>query len=194
MTAPGPKPKPAELAEAQGNPGHRPIVKSVTSVEIPAIDTDIEPPIKLSPRGREIWGNIIKSARTLGFVKGSDARALARYCDHFDRWLKVREKVDDKGETYETESRHGRMQRINPDFIVMTRLEERMTMIEDRFGFSPSARQSILRAYRPEQDQGESLFPAAGPAPGATKQPQQQSTPNAPVNPLGMFAPTGRPN
>lgn len=184
---PGPKPKPAEVAEAQGNPGHRAIVK--TSTDVPTIAA--EPPIALSDRGREIWASVVTSARALGFMKLSDGRALARYCDHMDRWLKVRARVDEKGESYETDSKHGKMQRINPDFNVMMRLEERMIAIEDRLGLTPAARQSILLRYRPEEDHGDSLFPSpATPAAGTAPAPQN----TGPQNPLGMFAPTGRPN
>lgn len=176
---PGPKPKPAEIAEAQGNPGHRPIVK--TPDVVPQLTGDAAE--WLSERGKKIWADLQARLRALPYVKVTDANALARYCDHVDRWLRLRDLVNQQGEAYETSSRHGEMLRVNPNFRAMMAVEEKMAAIEDRFGLSPAARQSILARYQPDRDLGDGM--------GV---PLPEDDAGDLVSPLGLFAPSGRPN
>jgi P27 family predicted phage terminase small subunit len=173
---PGPKPKPAEIAEAQGNPGHRPLAK--TPAAVPQLEGAA--PEWLSERGRQIWADMLQRFRPLPYVKSTDHGVLARYCDHVDRWLRLRAKVEEQGEAYETKSRHGDMLRVNPHFRAMMAIEEKMATIEDRFGLTPAARQSILARYQPDQDMGDEL------ALGTTHTPQPVT---AGASPLGLFAP-----
>lgn len=73
----------------------------------------------------------------------------------------LRDKVNANGESYETESRHGRMQRLNPDFVALTRVETVLGDLEEKFGLTPAARQRILQL---RARQGE-LLPTGQPAP-----------------------------
>lgn len=176
----GPKPKPGEIAAAQGNPGHRPIV--TTPDAVPKLDS--QAPIALSERGLRFWAELTRRLQPLGYVKATDAYVLARYCDYFDRWLSLRDKVNAAGESYETTSNHGKMQRINPDFNALMRMEERLTVIEDRIGLTPAARQSILARYDPTRDAGDQMPTSSG-APD-----EKDAQPGL----LGMFAPRGPAN
>lgn len=170
---PGPKPKPGEIAAQQGNPGHRPIV---TAPSAPSIDPTT--PDWLDDQGREIWSLYMPKLRSMGFVKETDRMAFARLCDHTARWMRLRVKVNAKGESYETVSRHGTMNRINPDFAAMLRLEEKLVSLEDRFGLTPAARQQILsRLTGP----GDIDVTNSGQAADAS-----------PSSPIGMFAPRPR--
>lgn len=168
----------------QGNPGHRPIVK--TPDVAPA---DAASPEWLDEMGRSIWLLYMPRLRSMGYVKDTDRLAFARLCDHTARWLRLREKVNVKGESYTTESRHGKMERINPDFAAMLRVEEKMVQLEDRFGLTPAARQQIL-ARLTEPTPTPDLFGSGEHA--------QQAQSSSPGSPIGMFAPVpssqGRPN
>ena len=178
---PGPKPKPAEIAEAQGNPGHRPLVKSP---ELPA-SGDIKAPewLASSPEALAIWIAYTPRLRFLSFMRDTDVQAFARLCDHTARWLRLRTKVDAKGESYVTESKHGKMERLNPDFVAMLRVEDKITALEDRFGLTPAARQQLLRAMRDgDADTPPDLF-------GASSADGQKPAPEIPSSPIGMMAP-----
>lgn len=142
MSIRGPKPKPAEVAEKQGNPGRRPIVKPRERSATPVIAG--QAPDWLDEMGLHVWQTYMPRLKGMGYVKDTDMAAFARLCDHTSRWLRLRTKVNERGESYTTESRHGKMERMNPDFVAMLRIEGQMTALEDRFGLTPSARQQIL--------------------------------------------------
>jgi P27 family predicted phage terminase small subunit len=178
---PGPKPKPAEIAAAQGNPGHRPLA---TTPELPA-SAAIEAPQWLAskPEALAIWNAYTPRLRFLSFMRDTDVQAFARLCDHTARWLALRAKVDEKGESYVTESKHGTMERLNPSFVAMLRVEDKITALEDRFGLTPAARQQLLRAMRDgDGDAPPDLF-------GATPDAAQTKRPEAPSSPIGLMAP-----
>lgn len=176
---PGPKPKPGEIAEKQGNPGHRPIIKTPESV--PA---EVAAPEWLDEMGCAIWSLYMPRLRGMGYVKDTDRLSFARLCDHTARWLRLRQKVNEKGESYTTESRHGKMERINPDFAAMLRVEEKMVQLEDRFGLTPAARQQILARLTEPTELTLNLQP--------TGQTSERSGSGA--SPIGMLAPhTGHP-
>ncbi len=137
----GPKPQPGEIKLKKGNPGKRTVVTTPDVVQ----DITNDAPGWLSDGAKSVWNILVPDLKHLRFLKATDHTALARYCDHFARWLSLKEKVDDKGESYETESRHGKMQRLNPDFVALMRIDERLMQFEDRFGLSPSSRQKILQ-------------------------------------------------
>lgn len=175
---PGPKPKAAEIAEKQGNPGHRTIVKPADAGENAAAASpanDVAVPEWLCASGRTIWTAYMPRLRAMGYVRDTDRLAFARLCDHTARWLRLREKVDAKGESYTTESRHGKMERINPDFAAMLRVEEKLVQLEDRFGLTPAARQQILARFNEAPPPGDLFGASAQPAP--------------PSSPIGMLAP-----
>ena len=168
----GPKPKPAEIAERQGNPGHRPLVRSPAA----GAPLDTTAPDWLDDLGRAYWQANAGRLRALGFVKQTDLGAFARLCDHVSRWHRCRLRVNERGESYTTESKHGSMDRINPDFAAMLRLESVIQALEDRFGLTPAARQQILaRLAEPPPSGDLGLAVPTGHAPAGS--------------PLGLFAP-----
>jgi len=189
VSIPGPKPKPAEVAAKQGNPGHRTIVKT-PDADAASSDPTMQPsppasnaaaPEWLDEMGHKVWQLYMPRLKGMGYVKDTDMLAFARLCDHTARWLRLRDKVDAVGESYETESRHGKMQRINPDFAAMLRIEEKMVQLEDRFGLTPSSRQQILARFTEP-----TVLPLVLTAPAET------ATQPAPAgSPVGMFAPRG---
>lgn len=172
---PGPKPKPTEVAELQGNPGHRPLVKSPDA--LPGIDGSA--PERLDAIARDIWLSLMPRLKSLGYVRATDAFTLERYCGYASMWLGLKIKVTEIGVSYETESKHGKMQRINPDFAALLRVEDKMQALEDRFGLTPAARQQILARVTDPGDLQLSL-------PGSAA--HQDST----SSPIGLFAPRPR--
>jgi P27 family predicted phage terminase small subunit len=92
----------------------------------------------------EIWNHLYPALLRSNLIRPAELHVLARYCKHVARWIKLSAKVDTAGETYETESKHGKLQRINPDLNALLRIETAMLAIEDRFGLSSAARLRIL--------------------------------------------------
>jgi P27 family predicted phage terminase small subunit len=117
----------------------------------------LDAPPWLDAMGRAAWSHIATDLRAQGLLKTAEEYALARYCDTLSRWHLVRNRVNTAGETYETESRHGKLQRVNPDFKVLGELESWLTAFEDRFALSPMFRMK-LKALR--QNVGETDAPA----------------------------------
>ena len=111
----------------------------------------------LDDMGRHMWRAIAPDLRTQGLLRPAEEIPLARYCDALSRWHAVRARVTAFGETYETESRHGKLRRISPDFAVMDKLESWLAAFEDRFALSPMMRMK-LKALR--QNVGEGDAPA----------------------------------
>lgn len=177
----GPKKKPAAKAKAQGNPGRRPIKTTAkTAPKVAKIAKTAAPsssaPDWLDDTGRAVWDLAVPKLEILGYFQSTDHGAFARYCDHTSRWLRLREKVDKKGESYWTKSKHGRMLRRNPDFQNMLALETQMRALEDRFGLAPVSREAILgRLHEPPK------LPVGDGAQAGT---------GMPTSPAGMLSPT----
>lgn len=95
-------------------------------------------PAWLGEDARAFWLKIAPDLRLQGLLRRSHEETLGRYCDALARWHKLRKKIDGGlGETYETESKHGKLQRVNPDFKVLGELESWLMAFEDRFALSP---------------------------------------------------------
>ena len=94
-------------------------------------------PAWLTDEGRAVWQLAAPSLRQAGMLLPSHETAFARYCDHVARWRKLRDKVEAGGETYETASKHGKLQRINPDLNAMLQIEGKIEALEDRFALTP---------------------------------------------------------
>lgn len=123
----------------------------------------------------EIWNHIYPELVRTNAIRPAERHVLARYCKHVARWVKLSAKVDIAGETYETESRHGKLQRINPDLNALLRIEKAMLDIEDRFGLSYAMRLRILsmKAHTGSQP--------PLPLEGSQATPQSKETETAPV-------------
>jgi P27 family predicted phage terminase small subunit len=121
-------------------------------------DGDDGAPEWLGAVGRVAWSKIAPDLRAQGLLKPAEEFALARYCDTLDRWHTVRARVNARNETYVTESKHGKLERINPDFKVLGELESWLTTFEDRFALSPMFRMK-LKALRQNVGEGDGPQP-----------------------------------
>jgi P27 family predicted phage terminase small subunit len=143
MARRGPKPEPASVKLAKGNPGRRPV--GADPVIIDDSGGSVSPPAWLKGDGLIIWQRIAPRLVAMKLLGPLDAEPFGRYCQNFARWVKM-QKILDKGEFYESESQHGKLKRIEPAFTIADRLEKHLAAAEDRFGLNPSERQRIFAA------------------------------------------------
>lgn len=192
----GPKPEPAEIKAAKGNPGHRTLAP--TPEAVPALAHGA--PEFLTDEGLAIWQHLQPLMASLRFVRETDRLTLGRYCDQFALWLKMRRQVEEQGATVTTSSAHVQdMLRVNPAFRAMMSLEDKLTAFEDRFGLSPAARQSLLTrmASAGANPQLPAVPHAGASMPGAPGSAGLGATiEHDPDSPLGLFthAASERPN
>lgn len=159
---PGPKPRPAEIADLIGNPGHRPIARLPDDATA-STASRLEPPAWLAApapahskrRSKRaaaaaatdplvVWQQVTAAAATLPFIRATDQNALARYCVHLARWMDLNRAVVARGAVYTTRSNHGELDRVRPEQTLMLKIETVLLALEDRLGLSPAARQSLL--------------------------------------------------
>lgn len=192
----GPKPDPAAVKKAKGNPGRRPVgadpiaandAAAATAVEKSAIGGVIAPKW-LKGSGLEIWDRLAPRLVSMKLLSPVDGEAFGRYCRNYGRWVRMQKVLDDEGEVYESESQHGKLKRAHPAFLIADRLERQLLATEDRFGLNPAERQRLYaaRAVNPMGD----LFGDLGAASGA-KRPAADPRPSAPMSGRGPSSPVG---
>lgn len=141
----GRTPKSDELREAQGNPGRRPIGSGDPVQDtLPGFSEDAPP--ELNEAGQRIWQELVPLLQQLRFIRRTDKAVLPRYCNALARYWELEAQIRQRGPTYETESRHGRMERINPALRAQDLIDRRLESMEDRLGLNPRARQQIIQA------------------------------------------------
>lgn len=182
----GPRPEPAAIKRAKGNPGRRPIAEPEKS-EAAVVVGKLQPPAWLNTaanvknaRARrltaltlEIWNRTAPLVDRLRLIQGTDLEALGRWCRYMAEWIEYTRDLDRNGATYETSSPHvEKMVRLNPAAHLRRAAELALKELEDRLGFSPSAR---LRLYQQlAAHQGSLPFdkptetPADAPAPATS--------------------------
>jgi len=81
---------------------------------------------------------------SMGILSQIDRNALARYCDSFIWWLKLREFIKKRGEFYTSKDRNGKpLLRSFPQVDQCLKLSAQLTRLEQEFGLTPSARSRI---------------------------------------------------
>ena len=86
----GRKPKPAEVREAQGNPGHRPM--PTAAHDVPGLKASA--PKGLPVAARRIWEELAPELGRMKLLRTTDFGAFSRYCEHLarsrpSRWWKL---------------------------------------------------------------------------------------------------------
>lgn len=189
----GPKPQPAVIKHAKGNPGKRhlgadPVLASAAAIAAAAIS----PPAWLKKEALQVWNRISPRLVTLKLLTPADVETFARYCRNFARWLEMNRMIDAKKSFYEIETASGKVLRAHPAFIVADRLERQLLAAEDRFGLNPAERQRLFAARAQHADPAGDLFnpqgarrpndPAAQPA-----QPSEPTPPEDNGSPVGFL-------
>lgn len=136
----GRKSAPGAVKAARGNPGRRPIAADVPAQTIGGA----EAPVTLSAGARVVWNRLGEKLAGLKFLHDTDVDAFARYCWYLDRFWRTARVVDRLGDTYESESRHGKLLREHPKAKLLQRYGKALVDLEDRFGLNPRARYEIL--------------------------------------------------
>jgi len=174
----GPKPQPAVMRQRKGNPGHRPIGADPVSTSVAGLSA-LAPPRWLKKRGLQVWHRIAPRLVTLKLLTPADVETFGRYCRNFARWLSAQEMIDKEGETYESESLHGKLKRIHPVFLMADRVERQLLAAEDRFGLNPAERQRLFAA------RAQSADPAARDLFGDDRRPNDPAAkPAEPAQPI----------
>jgi P27 family predicted phage terminase small subunit len=173
----GPKPEPASVKLAKGNSSRRPI--GVDPEPQDDMSHAIAAPAWLKGPGLETWDRLAPRLVSLKLLGPADVETFARYCRNFARWLKMQKVLDEEGETYESESAHGKLKRAHPAFLISDRLDRKLESVEDRFGLNPAERQRIFAARAARVPDAGDLF---GRAPTPSK-------PGAPSTPRPMKRP-----
>lgn len=169
----GPKPAPAAVKEAKGNPGRRRIGADPIDVSQTG---GVAPPDWLKGGGLAVWNRLAPNVARLKLLTPVDAESFARYCRNLARWLKMQDVLDKEGETYESESAHGKLKRAHPAFLIGDRLGRLLESQEAVFGLNPAERQRIFAARSMTPDPAGDLFggrrddaPPSSPDPEAPK-------------------------
>ncbi|WP_341989770.1 phage terminase small subunit P27 family [Azorhizobium sp. AG788] len=185
MSRPGPKPEPASVKRAKGNPSRRPIGADPEMLA-PAPANGIIPPPWLKGDGLAIWERRAPQLVAMRLLTQTDSEAFGRYCRNFARWLKMQVALDETGESYVTESAHGTMRRLTPEFMAADRLERQLAATEDRFGLNPAERQRIMVQRAAMTNFGD-LFSGQGQAPSAPASAKTNPQPPKASSPIGVL-------
>lgn len=152
-----------------------------TAASLPAAVGNVRPHPKLRAPALEIWKQVAPELERLNLLRPSDGHAFSRYCETLVSYWEITSKLRMIGTTYETDSAHGKMRRISPEFAVQERLFNRLTAMEDRFGLNPASRQQIMLKLLG----GQGHLPLGAPVPAAD-QPVATDVPPA-GNPIGLL-------
>ena len=139
----GNKAQPAAIREAKGNPGKRGGNIPASAEAQPALK--LAAPRKLTDAGKVIWRDLAPKLLKINLLRETDLPSFTRYCDTLAEYWKVTRELRLKKYTYEAETTvGGKLLRLNPMFMVQSRLARQLDAIEDRFGLTPRARQEVL--------------------------------------------------
>lgn len=152
----GPKPAPAAIREAKGNPGKRRAAPDA-AVTL-AATSGVAPPDWLKGEALKVWNRLAPNVARLKLLTPVDAEAFGRYCRNLARWLRMQDLLDQEGETYESESQHGKLKRAHPAFLIGDRLARLLEAQEAVFGLNPAERQRIFASRTMTPDPAGDLF------------------------------------
>lgn len=197
----------AEVKEAKGNPGRRPIRKSAPDAPEPS-DASAEGALpdwvntakavaKQRPRTqkaratfmteltRAVWDFVRPELVAMKLVKKIDEPGLAIYCRAMAEYIAAIIELDRDGMTYSTNSPHsGTIHRLHPATRVRKEALQTMKEQAEVLGITPLARQR--------------LFQMMASAPGAGALPIERAANEAaqsaePASPIGLLASAGPP-
>lgn len=150
----GRKPKPRALRELAGNPGKRPLPETILPDDAltgdgetaqPVTVVTLEPPAWLARNkfAAEEWRRLAPMLQKLRLLHEIDGTAFANYCLLYAEWRKAADAITRRGTSYKTVTKHGTMERLRPEFRVMTECTRLMQRMLSEFGLTPSARARI---------------------------------------------------
>lgn len=191
MARRGPKPQPAAVKVAKGNPSRRKVGTDPVEATAKA-SARVTAPAWLKEDGLAVWKRLAPRLTSLKLLTETDAETFGRYCRNFARWLKMQKRLDEHGEIYEIETASGVVRRADPAFLIGDRIERQLVSAEAMFGLNPAERQRIYAARAAGATAVVDLFgnPSNPATPrrgkGAAKAPQSQAEP-AGKSPVGFL-------
>lgn len=201
---PGPKPKPAAIAEAQGNPGKRALPQEGVAPDDPLALAAQEtiaahgPPPYMDTRSagtetaREItdlamliWHDLHGKLTRLNLLKATDEIMFAILCRKFAEYFYANRIMDKEGWWYTTSSEHvGELKRPHPAMRMQKDALQAIRDLSEAFGLTPSARQRLFQQLAARAAEQPKL-PIGGEQPGAAP---PASEPASPIGILGRPA------
>ena len=139
----GPKPKPNNLKQLDGNPGKRRII-----LHYPDPPGDMpEAPAHLDTYAREEWDRIAEGLNVMGILRNVDQNTLAAYCTSYSRWRLAEEELNKlkiesplKGLIMKTQKNNIIQQ---PLIGIANKAAADMMRYASEFGLTPSARAAL---------------------------------------------------
>lgn len=171
----GPRPEPAAVKVAKGNPSHRRIGTAPKEADEP---TTVMPPHWLNAEAYAVWKKLAPRLEAMNILRRVDAWTFGRYCRNFARWLAMNKRLDDVGEIYEIETDSGVVRRADPAYVIADRLERQLIAAEANFGLNPAERQRLFAARAALGASGTLFDDAEQPRPTT---PAGQDAPAAPA-------------
>lgn len=136
---PGPKPKPAEIRELEGNPGKRAIKRGPT-----AAAASLTPPDHLTPTAAKFWKKYSPTLSQLGLLTVVDVEAFAALCEAWAFMVVAKKSMRIRGtgdaEVVTTDRAHGAEKRKHPAFTIYKQAEASYLNLAREFGMTPSSR------------------------------------------------------
>jgi len=139
----GRKPKPTNIKELAGNPGHRPLNQDEPKPQVVMMQC----PRFLDEVANKEWRRIARELYNLGLLTVVDRSALAAYCQAYSRWVQASEELEGKPLMLLTENGYAY---ANPLISIINGSLETMKKFMTEFGMTPSAR-SRIRIEKPEE-------------------------------------------
>lgn len=93
----GPKPKPVEQREREGNPSKRPVPTPVLVAGRPDLDELAEPPAHLPPEAQEFWRDSIQRLTAVGIIDRVDVPVLEQLATQYARVRQAQAVIAKKG-------------------------------------------------------------------------------------------------
>jgi P27 family predicted phage terminase small subunit len=149
----GPKPKPAAVKLAEGNPGKRKINR-----QEPKFGETLTCPDWLTSSAKREWKRVSAELQALKLLQSVDRASLAAYCQSYSRWRSAELQVSKEGQILSTPivTKDGEIvgytHKRHPATTVAR--EERAAMLKaaSLFGFDPSSRSRLTTGEAAEAE------------------------------------------
>ncbi len=135
--------KSAEEKKLRGNPGRRPIEISSSSDKNKKSNMP-EMPVDLNQDAKIVWNEIYKDFLELGVIEKVDRIMLEQFCNVVARKRKIQALLDAEDYTVISQSKHGTMMRLRPEYQVLRDCEKEIRTIADQFGLNPLSRKRVI--------------------------------------------------
>jgi P27 family predicted phage terminase small subunit len=143
----GRRPKPVEVAIADGNPGRRPLPEP-----IPGEKLEATPPAGLNEAGRDLWTELVEQLGAIGALHAIDRAGLTALCIQWDIAEEARKVVEEEG--YFAVGSMGQVV-PNPALAIMRAAHDRLLRYIGEYGATPVARARVAAARSKVEQQNE---------------------------------------